>query len=357
MTDHDEFLAELAGTADGVHRTTPRASVPPPDLWDQVLTQASPREKEKTTMSTAALASTSSGQMRGLPEPVVRGKGIGHYVHLAVTVSLVFIVAVAGWFATMQLSQPGGPDGRFALFSQTGDSATCDVEPMTVDEVMEIVQNPYRYSLESNEAPEGVLSQAMELADKEYAEAWSFRIDSDLLNSRSQGQYKTEGDFQEAVSRMNEWLGCLQMGTIGHVFRFTDPFEIQRIVLSNHPVIRDMEAIRSGVMELLEMPAAEIVRAMITLPGKAGYTILANENRDDSLLLGEDQSMRYNASLIFQIGIRVIDEDGAIVYENTASGIRTNDATVAQSGPFTVLMAESAYNGEWYVLAVMPMRS
>lgn len=73
-----------------------------------------------------------------------------------------------------------------------------------------------------------------------------------------------------------------------------------------------------------------------------------------STKLDDNQAIRYNSSRIAQIGITVTDDDGEVVFENTHSGLRYIDPSIPSKDGFTVLMAKSAFDGEWYVLAVIP---
>lgn len=350
-----EYAIEFHRWADDVRRSEPAATGPAASTWNRVLRQSAQTVTKGKTMSTAALgnelqaASVYGSRLFG-------GEGVRRLLNLAATLAIVFAVTVGGWFAMSQL--PAGEDGRFAGFQGTPDVAqshTCDVEPMTVDEVMAIVENPYSYSYDPERASKNLLTGSMKVIEMDYYEAWMYRIDDELLSSgRTQ---VTVQDFDAASDRMNGWLSCAFDGTAGQALSFVDPFDIQRLVLSNFPVYRDVATVRESVGSLLEMPASNLWGTYQSAFSAEGLTVKANPVREDASQLDDEQALRYNSARILQIGVRVTDEEGETVFENSFSGVRTVDSSIPLKDGFTVLMAKSAFNGEWYVLAFLPDRT
>src|SRR5690554_3169453 len=108
MTENDPFLNDMRSWADRAHRATPGADVPPADVWQRVLAEVDLQKKGTATMSTVTALSAPMTPRPALPLDS-RG-GFRHYANLAATVAIVLGVALAGWFATMQLNQPGSPE-------------------------------------------------------------------------------------------------------------------------------------------------------------------------------------------------------------------------------------------------------
>lgn len=284
--------------------------------------------------------------------PKFNRQSISRYLNYAASLVIVFGVAFAGAFMAMQINQPDGSNGQFALLGQT-ESEVCDVEPMTVDEVMAIVENPFGDDLE-----EGFLSRFIELQRGRVMNVNDAPviphnyIDQSLIES-FQGSAEEES-FTVATQVVNKYLACGQNGTIGQLFHYVRPFEIQRIVLVGLPVFVDETTVRASVEELLPMPASSIVAFPDSALVDSAYTFTANPNIDDAATSSSTQSIRYGMSETIMMGVTVTDQSGDVVFQNDYHG-RVNPAgPLLTTDRMRVIVGQSLIDEQWYVLAIIP---
>lgn len=336
MNEHDTFFDVLQMDVDADHRRIDGADAPPADMWNSIRAQAKPKSKEERTMiasqsisSTPIPAATSTAQERGR---------IRHTLSLAASFLIVMSVALAGWFATMQLNQPGGSDGQFGLFGQSDQSTTCDVEPMTVDEVMEIVENPYKYA-----SPEeyGMPNSNFTPWDEDFVDVAPMMPESFAYRA---SEPPTTAAFEQALPVLDKWLACMENGTVGQALRFVDPFSVRDYVTDAFPFYRDEAEVRIFVEEL-------IVSGPYPNQWKnedTGEILYFNPN----LIREEAGTQHMQIGLGFTqfifIGSEVKDEDGNLLARHDSS-LQVSEGKQQERWAQHVLVY-SRYTEQWYVV-------
>lgn len=350
MNEYESFIENLKSEVDAAHTTIDGGNIPPPSLWRTVRARAKPTTTPEENHMIASL-SPASVPISTTGPVIEQHRGVRHSLNLVASFLVVLSVAVGGWFATMQLNQPGSSNNRFALLGQTGGDATCDVEPMTLDEAMAIIENPYA-GIETGEASPTQQMHVRNMSLFQYVDQPQYLVDGELLESFQQ---RPENDsFAAASERMDAFLACVQDGTIGHLFRFLTPFEVQRIVFSNYPVYRDEATIRAELEEILLMPGSQFVTPFGDIFADPTLTFAANPDIDMAAASSQVPAIRYGASEIILIGLRVADENGEIVFQNDHRGYANPVGPLSTTDRFRIVMAKSLFDGEWYVLAVLP---
>lgn len=270
----------------------------------------------------------------------------GHYLNLAATIALVLAVAVAGWFATSQLNQPGGSDSRFALLGQTDETASCDVEPLTSDDVMEIVRNPYRYMFNRADPNSVALVSYEFMAQQELAVGFYFP---------SPGEFKSvnrttpdEGEFEEAQAAVNTYIACMRDATNGQYWALLHPIAVQEQILAGFPVFADEETVSAHVEEVIDEPVIDIYNRMSGFYFAYGdVNIAANPDPEKADLILY-ASADYESTIA--MGVVVTDEDGEVILETGSTGyphqIRPGAITLRP----VIVVQQSSATGEWYVM-------
>lgn len=274
--------------------------------------------------------------------------GFRHTLSLAASFLVVVTVALGGWFATMQLNSPNGSNGAFGLLGQSDSEATCDVEPLTVDEVMEIVENPYRFM--SNR----VLPQVAETNPYSSAaenELMIARVDPtwEAFNSVNRVQPNQEV-FDEAQAAANMYIVCADGATTGQYLALMHPFWVQEMILGSFPVYADEAAVRAYVESIIDQP-------MSTSEGYyrlGGYgqtygdvAIIANPDIEKS------EQVLYSTPYdepVVAMGVVVTDEDGNVIIETGSTGYPHQIQTGALNSRPIVVVQKSEVTGRWYVL-------
>lgn len=327
--------------ADETLRSDRAATGPAADTWNRVLRSTAQTQSRGGDMSSVAM-STSTQTAFGLGEKPFGRQQVTRYLNYAASLLIVFGVAFAGAFMAMQINQHGGSNGPFALFSQTGDAAACDVEPMTVDGVMEIVENPYRYMDEDDYPKPWGSSNPPTPWEDDYQEVFP-RLSSPI--GTGYGDEPTQTAFDDASAVISRYIACLQEdGSVAMMLRFSDPFSIQHHIRMEFPFYRSEDQVREYVTEWLQSGDQ--------------YHSLEFERQGEMLTFRQSDQKSGAGTQIhdFGMGFDQIIYIGSEVYQESGEFIGYYHPNVRQiSGEnlnygmlFTLL--HSRYTGEWYVV-------
>ena len=348
MTDNDPFLKELRQRADRAHQSAYRADDAPQDLWQRVRSQLTTEQQESPAMNTMLMpVSPVNAPSASRPQ---RTGGLGHYANLAVTIAIVIGVALAGWFATMQFNQPSDGSGRFAFAPGTPEvaAAICDVEPMTVDEAMVVLLNPY---------------QAMEVDEDlaQHSETLVWLKDQsgqtgqppleNLLSDGPNGELE-QAELDKALALGDIYLECVQHGTRGQVFRLLDPVGVHEYLRGMLPLFTSEEEARVIIEEELNNSANTVWTQDFMHEYLEGKSIRVNRNPERLYI---DSSYAVESFLLDAIVITPIviyDENGEVVFETEFGGFPVKNNGRAADYARNVAIAKSPFDGEWYVFNI-----
>lgn len=271
---------------------------------------------------------------------------MSRYLNYAASLLIVFGVAFAGAFMAMQINQPGSSDGNFALFGQSDEAATCDVEPLSVDRVMEIVKNPIPY-LENGPAGEPTVLEGEN--NPMFVELYEPEWTTDVRGTAG----KPDGaQFNDVVSTVDRYLQCQVFGTIGQVYRFWSPLVIQRHVLAQFPVFADEESVRAWLETELDQPA--LSHNEFWGRSLSNYDVASiSTNSDPALALQQSGNNYYFAEFI-TVGVSVENPEGETVLLTTATG----NQLISQgtnTHMLVITVAQPQDSDQWYVVAHYPL--
>lgn len=355
MIENDTFLADLVKWADRVHRATPGASEPPVDLWQRVLVQVKSQSKETMNMNSATT----------LTAPITRRtshdeahEGFRHYANLAATLAIVIAVALAGWFATMQLNRPGGTNSNLALIGSTpiAESTACDVEPLTVDEAMSIAKNPLAHL----EPEEGFMQMDEYLLfgwimDQEsskpgyvspYTMVWDVQLEPVI-----------EDDFSEATSVAQGFLDCIAHGTIGQVWRYLDPVTLHYDIHSVFPMFTSEDDARVILADVLLSPAEGIWDGGAINPTQGSGSVRINPNQELAYSVHQPPGGSVHIVDVILAPLIFFDDDGNVVLETTVTGFPIKTTGVRLNNAQNVVIGRSMIDGNWYVVGFVRAES
>lgn len=304
-------------------------------------------------MSSAAMSSQLHAASVYDSRPFNRGQ-ITRYLNYAASLLIVFGVAFAGAFMAMQMNQPENSSGQFALFSQTDDSATCDVEPLTVERVMEIVRNPYPFMLN------GPLGDPAQPENPENSLYTGLREGGWWDKSTIGIGMKTEptGEvFQNASQFANEYLNCLQTGSFGQVLTFYSPIYIQDFVMEFFPVFADEDEVLAFVEEYIDsMPEDDERRYFLWLRSTMHAMDIkeASVNSDPQLALQQTMWGGYNRFSV-TFGVEFTNLQDETVYLTSGTGNELIPFPQQSQGNIVVSVAWDRVGERWYVLPHSPV--
>lgn len=369
MTEHNPFLKELQHRANHAHKSTDRADAPPPDTWQRVLAKVQPKSsEEKNEMSTVTLA-TPATSLSSIP--TANRHGVGHYMNLVATITLVVAVAAAGWFATSQLNQPGDPEPRLAILSATpsaeaspeAESATCDVEPLSTDRVMEIVKNPSRFM--ANGAT-GEPTENPMTGSPPKAVLWEVDPDLEIVGESTT---PSEEQFDEASIVANEYLNCLMYGTQAQIWTFYSPVLLQQKILAEFPVFAEESLVRERVEELSTQPGYQAEYAWLELlsvntgplGGPAEFEFDTNlgalsVNSDHKLVRMHRSESSYYENVL-SIGISIEDVEGTQIALTNGIGGDVLPRTLGQNPTMIYIQIAKLRSSDGWVIIPWPSES
>src|SRR5690606_33830931 len=131
------------------------------------------------------------------------------------------------------------------------NTSTCDIEPLSVDRVMEIVEHPGYFM---TEGAAGERSSSPGIASPPDAALWELDGARDLyLEERT--SVPSQDQFDSATDVANHYMNCMTFGTQGQVWNFYSPVHIQASILAEFPVYANETDVRARVEERLVEPA------------------------------------------------------------------------------------------------------
>lgn len=344
MTEYDQSFAELSDLVDEAHRTVAGGDNPSPNIWAQVRSQViATKSQENPQMSTIAMQAkpVSTPARSTISSPPL----LSRFANVAAAVVLVSALVLSGWYAVTNLGPADGDNNNGIAFAPTGEmteSDACNVEPLTVDRVMEIVMNPGPF-LENGAAgdprPNENPSSPYNL-DLYEADMW-VHIPSNPLAVN----HPDEAQFDEVGAIADAYLNCLLFGTLGQAWTFYSPVHIQQEILSEFPVFRTEEEVRASVEQRISQPAYlsdRVWNGLVTDYEPASISI----NPDYQLALSRTYSPGLFSEVMF-FGISLVDADGAPLYLTNGTG------AVLVGNPsyqIKVNVGKSAINGSWFVV-------
>lgn len=346
--DHSEPASDLADDAIAFHRWADSARQhdyaamgPAASVWDTVLARTAPPRKERKHIMSSITYST-PGHAGSVPAVRTNSRSFSSYANIAATVLMVIGLAGGGWFAAMQLNNPGSPDPRLAAVTGTpvADAQTCDVEPMSVDEVMVLVENPYRYAPRDVYGASRYSTGTNNPVDQEYLQVQPMVPHS--ARAFIQGDSPTSAAMDGALPVLESYLACVEVGTVGQALRFVDPFSIQQRVTEAFPFYRTEEEVRAYVEEWIAEPAD----TPHDDEALEGLSVRPNPDASDATTHHVWMGMGFNQ--IIYLGSEILDEEGNVIarYDNSLNLVSGTE----QERIAIFAMIHSEYTGDWYVV-------
>lgn len=215
-------------------------------------------------------------------------------------VAVLLILAMIGGVLFANRGGSGGnrfDDLRYAAQPVSPEASAvvaqgCDVEALTVDEVMAIVENPYA-NLDYQRLNVAGIPDFL----TEGGEA--------LILPQGHGSQMEPESKADARSVVTEYLRCRESGTLGQVFAYLSPNMIRQHVLEPFPTFRGEDEVRAYVEAVLTLPARNIL-----------YHPAFEMNVTVAPATGEDTALTFSLHPDYQvawIGTEGIDEAGNVV--------------------------------------------
>lgn len=335
---------------DDALRTDPAATGPAADTWSRVLRQTAQVESRGESMNAISLGSPM--RTSNFPkQPLIERQHVSKYLNYAASLLIVFGVAFAGAFMAMQINQPGGSNGQFAVLGQS-DAGTCDVEPLSVDRVMEIVKNPYLFM---KNGPAGEPATGENADNDMYSGLQEATIWQYMFPVRKDKTIPAEEDFGNASAFANHYLNCVFQGTRGQIWTFLGPAEIQADVLRNFPVFATEADVLAWVTANIDSPPDGDQGSYQWLHSRFikvdATTVSVNPDRN----LAYRQAAAFGPEWhVITFGIKAVDADGNTVILTNANG---SDLKTGGQNGLKVIVRWQADHGRWEVLLYDPVAS
>lgn len=329
--------------ADETRRTDPAATGPAAGTWNRVLRSTAQAKSRGGDMSSVVLGTEPQSAIVYDSRPYNR-RELGRYLNLAATFAIVFAVTIGGWFAMSQL--PPGSDGRFAAIQETpevAESQACDVEPLTVDEVVAIVENPYSVApLDTWGTPSPSQEEGTSLAGEGHREMGSMVGMPETLSV-----VPSEEEFSDIQSVADHYLACIQNGTVGQRWALIHPETLQSEILSRFPVYRDQAEVRAVIEEAIDRPmrgpsdpqAVDVppdYQTTFATPDRARVRV--GDSRGESLL----------ADQVAWVGLDMKDETGEVVGKTDWDATILEGDVQSNNGGYSLILVYSEITDTWY---------
>lgn len=253
----DLFLDRLRDRFDDAHASTPGAGSPPPDLWTRVLS-------DHTTGRSRTVNATMSPEIAEIrPAPrsrrTIRQEGRSRRFP-GFGYSAAAILLVLALFGGMFVANQRGPDDRFGDLRYAAQPVSpeatakaaqqCDVEPLSEDQVIEMVQDPESWVRnESN----GEVSKSPWPVDV------NGTVGTMIFAQPGIGRAPNDQELQEMQEVVDTYLACWSSGSMPQIWALMDPHRIRdQVVQSGGPMYSDGET-EFRVGQLMDNPARWLI--------------------------------------------------------------------------------------------------
>lgn len=295
----DLFLDRLRDRFDDAHASTPGAGSPPPDLWTRVLSDHTTGRSRtvNATMSPEIAEIRPAPRSRRTTRQEGRSRRSPGFGYAAAAILLVLAL-----FGGMFVANQRGPEDRFGDLRYAAQPVSpeatataaqqCDVEPLSVDEVLAIVDDPYV----------GMDSQRMNIAGIP-----DFLDEEGSALILPDGVGAPPGPETEAEARkiVDDYLRCRETGTLGQVFALLSPNKVRQHVLAPFPTFRTEDEVRSYVESVFMSPSRDFLYSPLY---EMGVTVVPATGEDSVLAF----AFHPDYPTVW-VGTQGLDEDGNVL--------------------------------------------
>ncbi|HWV24017.1 MAG TPA: hypothetical protein VNZ58_07490 [Thermomicrobiales bacterium] len=305
----------------------PGASELDPALWDRIRREAAPsrahRQRRVRQRSGAGISRHSRPRTADrvaakshdpIPVPPTAAARRGRWLGTAFALAALLLLLVGIWFSpigpgslfdegepiqyaaqvpvaspSMISSPESTPEDLSSYLPLDIPGVTCDVEPLTEDEVMDIVRNPENRSRQLFDPGAQLDDRLMEVAG---GDPWQFTWSLDSPDSRQ----PSPEEYEPVRNAADQFWSCLRVGTAFQVWSLIDPDLVQREILWPFPVFRDEESVREYIVHFGPLRySASIAPRFPDLNGGTGPFAerYANLDSDGAILVQDEDRPTY----------------------------------------------------------------
>ena len=359
---------EFHAWADNAQERDPAATGPADDLWNRILSDSGRLHADpvQTEWSDGDMDTTIQPPMvERVPPQSNRTKRVqqeaqssraGGWLNAVAAALLLLSLGGGAYLASNGGFGFGGDgdEGRYAAqvvspeASSAGGDAVCDVEPLTTDQIVAYVENPYSYMPDDvfgTPAP-GNFSQTLPSIDLIEA------VDVQMAPSTGQGEVPDDATFEDVRSVARQYLACMYNGTAAQILTFLRPQEIQDIVFQNLPVYRTEEDVRDFVESVRDMRFGDLnpwLRPVGASVALGEQRIFVNPESTDARVF---QARRFegleDSDKLAFIGLEYHDEAGEVIGLTGWDGTPLVGGHEQTNGGGSLVFVHSESTDTWY---------
>ena len=355
---------EFHAWAESVQEHDQDAKGPADDLWNTILGQHLP-EHDHSQRSTGDMSSTTvpipfAGTVapqsnRTRTQQDLPGARSGAWFSMVAAALVVLTLLGGAYIARNSGFGSGGGDGdgrRFAAQVGSPESSPssaaigCDVEPLTTDEIVAYVENPNSY------LPSGVFGTPAANEPDDVKDITEGLYESPITWDKvtlERGVVAEQGAFQDAFVVADQYYACMTSGTQAQVWALLSPYMVQKEVLSQFPVYRDREEIRSYIESVSDTRFADNDIRDYADGSDDGRAVYPNPNLTDARQVDVPPfTMLADADVVMYIGEEWKDQ------EEQRTSLTGWDATALdggeeQSNGTSLILVHSSVTDQWFV--------
>lgn len=267
---------------------------------------------------------------------------ISRFVNVAASLLVVAAIAFAGWFSVMNLRPGGDMDPRYAsvmVKQETAGNGVCDVEPLTVDQAVRIVQSPLAYVFGSAEAVE---KAGMYLTEN-FLDIQPWGWDTLMSLASYISLPITDDEYFSLLAFSNEYADCIMTGTKGQLWAMMDPIVVQREIIVRIPLLQPMDVTEAAIAELLAIPNVNsnenTVRTMTWQP-----------NADREHMARVDYGLTRSSNSSYIVPFQILNADGVIIGSYDIFGNSLLEDRASEADPGNIVLIRSKDEKSWYIV-------
>ena len=288
--DRRSFEQSLDDAVQNMHRDLPRGNQPSSRVWSQIAAEAGISEEDGPDTRNA---NRSIGKTQAATRRRAMGSGRRSYLGWSTWLAAALVVVLIGAGVRFLVPEnnpntrehsialaPGTPD--MSMFSsievatpfaspnayvpEYGPEYACHAEPLTADQIFDIVINPSRERVRRGSEQMGSTDEPREGLDwisyPRLEPGWLVPVD-------------TPESRQELIDTSNQFWNCLMTGSSFQVWGLMAPENVQMEILSVYPVLRDETVLRQHIEEWGPRPYRDALHQTFPDLGNADPLIVA----------------------------------------------------------------------------------
>lgn len=265
-------------------------------------------------------------------------RSVSRFTNMAASLLVVATIAFSGWFAAMNLRPGGDLDPRYTaqgIRLDTAGNDVCDVEPLTVEQAVQIVQDPLVYAGGSS------YELRSELEIRNFLGAEPRDWDTLMSLASNTAVPVTDDESIALLAFVKESRDCTYAGTKGQLWAMTAPELVQFEIVRRIPLLQPMDVTEAAIAELLARP-------YLPSGNVALVTRIWQPNPDRTLMKRVDYGVTWLSHSSYIVPFQILNTEDEVLASYDIFGNLLDGGGYDDVSPANIVLTRIV--GSWYIV-------